>query len=278
MEIKDLSGLGAYSPIIHELYKDMVQPAARNVGLALGAVTSIGLFLHLLTSWGTERLNICLKNNLEQYADKLKDVPEEQIIQAPSEIALPIIEKLSYVSNEELRDLYIELLTKASIKDMNDKAHPSFVNIINNLSPDEAILLKILSSINNIHSSSFDNNPLHRTRTFEKSFRGKEEFEKIVFPQNLRAYLENFVSLGLISIVDDNSSQVDNLKKIEKYIRNTARYPERYNSLPPTNILSYQMSLFTTEYGKLFLKSIFPDGTIIEEEEEPDNSPIFRKL
>jgi hypothetical protein len=41
------------------------------------------------------------------------------------------------------------LLAKASIKDLNKKSHPSFVNIINNLSPDEAILLQILKTILN---------------------------------------------------------------------------------------------------------------------------------
>jgi hypothetical protein len=43
---------------------------------------------------------------------------------------------------------YIELLAKASIKDLNT-SHPSFGNIINNLSPDEAILLQILKTILN---------------------------------------------------------------------------------------------------------------------------------
>ena len=141
MAIIDTSGLEPFAPILAELYKDMAQPAARNVGLALGAITSIGLFLHLISSWGTQRLNLCLKDNLEKYANRLKDVPEEQIVQAPPEVAMPIMEKLSYVSNEELKELYIELLAKASIKDLNGQAHPSFVNIINNLSPVEANLI-----------------------------------------------------------------------------------------------------------------------------------------
>lgn len=138
MEIKDITGLGEFSSIFLELYKDMAQPAARNVGLGLAAITSVGLFLHLLTSWGTDRLNICLKNNLEKYSERIKDTPVEDISEVPPEIGIPIIEKLSYVTNEELRDLYVELLAKATIKEENDKAHSSFINIINSLSPDEA--------------------------------------------------------------------------------------------------------------------------------------------
>ena len=77
----------------------------------------------------------------------MKDVPPEDVSEVPPEIGVPIIEKLSYVTNEELRKLYIELLAKASIKEENDKAHPNFINIINSLSPDEANLLSYFKSV-----------------------------------------------------------------------------------------------------------------------------------
>ena len=46
------------------------------------------------------------------------------------------------MTNEELSEMYTELLAKASQAQNANVAHPSFVNIINNISPDEAILLK----------------------------------------------------------------------------------------------------------------------------------------
>lgn len=263
MSIKDLAGLGAYSPIFHELYKDMAQPAARNVGLALGAITSIGLFLHLLTSWGTDRLNLCLKNNLEQYANKLKDVPEEQIIQATPEVALPIIEKLSYVSNEELRELYIELLAKASIKDMNDKAHPSFVNIINNLSPDEAKFIEYLNRNESLPfvdiTVSAENYTLHYIDLLVCFTPGLN----LNFPKNLKAYLSNLEASGLIQIKSGRWVHEEAAFEVyRKYLNeNIPRYETEYDYIKkdPGSIKPYDFvkgSINITEFGSLFFSAI----------------------
>ncbi|WP_252061153.1 DUF4393 domain-containing protein [Acinetobacter sp. AHP123] len=271
MEIKDLSGLGAYSPIIHELYKDMAQPAARNVGLALGAITSVGLFLHLLTSWGTDRLNLCLKNNLEEYADRIKKIPPEDITEAPPEVAIPIIEKLSYVTNEELRSLYIELLAKASIKEENDKAHPSFINIINSLSPDEAILLKYFKENPSISPSYFFETFTKKSEAFAHflsnnkrnqpgKFFGPPELVELQFPHNLSGYLENFEGLGIIYMTESNSAQVKMFRDIEETInRNLDRagiQVHRLSLLSYSRLNEQRQSLYVTNYGKLFIKAV----------------------
>lgn len=263
MDIKDLTGLGAYSPIVLELYKDMAQPAARNVGLALGAITSIGLFLHLLTSWGTERINLRLKANLEKYADKLKDLPDEEIVQVPPEVAMPIIEKLSYVTNEELRELYIELLTKASIKEMNNKAHPSFVNIINNLSPDEAKFIQYLNSTESLPfvdiTLSAENYTLHYIDLLVCFTPGLN----LNFPQNLKAYLSNLESSGLIKIQSGQWIHEENdFEVYRKYLNeNIPRYETEYNYIKkdPNDRKPYKIvkgSINITEFGSLFFSAI----------------------
>ncbi|WP_337081071.1 DUF4393 domain-containing protein [Acinetobacter pittii] len=264
MEIKDLSGLGAYSPILHELYKDMAQPAARNVGLALGAITSIGLFLHLLTSWGTERINLRLKDNLEKYADRLKDFPEEEIVQAPPEVAMPIMEKLSYVTNEELKELYIELLAKASIKDLNDKAHPSFVNIINNLSPDEAKLIKYFNTKKslpfvNIHMNKKDN---------KGGFLLIEELVilipdlELTFNHNLSAYFSNLAGAGLLEIdsnhwYSDDSYYIPYQRYLEDNINNyELHYAQLKHNFPNKTYEIKKGMIRLTMFGKIFFSAI----------------------
>ncbi|MDN8137289.1 DUF4393 domain-containing protein [Acinetobacter baumannii] len=270
MDIEDLSGLGAYAPIIHELYKDMAQRAARNVGLALGAITSVGLFLHLLTSWGTDRLNLCLKNNLEQYAERIKKVPPENITKVPPEVAIPIIEKLSYVTNEELRNLYIELLAKASIKEDNDKAHPNFINIINSLSPDEATLLKYFKKYPSISPRNFFQTNFKKSEAFANYLLGgdfvskRENPNKIVdlqFPNNLAGYLENFEGLGIIYITESNTAQFVMFQEIENEINKKlrrAKLEEHSISLLSHSRVDAQLqTLYITNYGKLFLEAIF---------------------
>lgn len=281
MNIKDLTGLGDYAPIFHELYKDMAQPAAKNVGLALGALTSIGLFLHLLTSWGTDRLNLCLKNNLEQYAERIKKVSPENITEAPPEVAIPIIEKLSYVTNEELRSLYIELLAKASIKEENDKAHPSFINIINSLSPDEAVLLKYFKKNSNINPGYFFQTNLKKSEVFatyllddkrhyRTQFFAPNKITDLHFPNNLPSYLENFEGLGIIYMTESNTAQVKMFKEIEDSINRTLGraqiHVHRISLLSHSRLAAQHQTLYVTSYGKLFLDAVIESSVEANEE------------
>lgn len=277
MDIKDLSGLGAYAPILHEFYKDMAQPAAKNMGLALGAITSFGLFLHLVSSWGTNRLNMCLKNNLEQYAERIKKIPPENITEAPPEVAIPIIEKLSYVTNEELTKLYIELLAKASIKDLNTQAHPSFVNIINNLSPDEATLLNKLESEDRskficlqIKLSDSKKQTSRRISSYYSEF---EQNSILTFEQNAPAYISNLIGLGIFQVSEQP------LKQEKKYMRLAesvnAQWQEIMNGLDEEELkyskefrsLQFKKGhILLTEFGHLFINAVNPPHIDMNEE------------
>ena len=65
----------------------------------------------------------------------------------PEHLLFPVIEKLKYFNlNDEIAKLYQNLLTEAFNKDKCNNVHPAFIDIINQLSPDEA---KILSFFDN---------------------------------------------------------------------------------------------------------------------------------
>src|SRR3990172_1019024 len=128
--------------LLKELYGDLAKPGVSQVGKALGSVLGLGNTILWPITLMNEKANIALKRNLEKYREQIKEVPEDELTEVPPEIGVPITEKLSYVTNEELSNLYVNLLAKASTFKTAESAHPSFVNIINNLSPDEALLLE----------------------------------------------------------------------------------------------------------------------------------------
>jgi hypothetical protein len=97
-----------------------------------------------------ERTRISLERNLEKYRSRLEEVNEDKIVEVRPELGVPILEKLGYVSDEELSDLYINLLARASIAETAHFAHPAFIAIINNLTPDEALLLKAIGPAKDI--------------------------------------------------------------------------------------------------------------------------------
>jgi len=127
------------------VYQDVLQPAARQIGLGLETLTkTIHIALAPVSAlvWGYEKIGDFLSSKL---TDKLKNVPAERI-QTPSLlVAGPIVESLKFAANEEtLRDLYANLLATSIDSATAQNAHPGFVQIIKNMSPDEAKIIKYL--------------------------------------------------------------------------------------------------------------------------------------
>src|SRR5262245_48813090 len=128
--------------LLKEIYGDLAKPGVTQAGKALGTVIGLGNTILLPIHWANERSRLALESNLEKYRKRLEAVSEGEITPVPPEIGVPIVEKLSYVTDDELSDMYVNLLANASTINTAQFAHPAFVHIINNLSPDEALLLK----------------------------------------------------------------------------------------------------------------------------------------
>ncbi len=142
-----------------EAYHDALQPAARELGRTLPAVaTELAQGLHTISrainvaltplaglAWGWDKIKEFLLPALEKRLEQLK--PEK--ITTPSVLAAgPAIEALRYAGSEPtLRELYANLLATAMDADRATDAHPSFVEILRQLTPDEARLCKRLSSV-----------------------------------------------------------------------------------------------------------------------------------
>jgi hypothetical protein len=119
-----------------------VKPDVSQVGKALGTVLGLGNTILLPIYLLNERTRLVVESNLEKYRLTLKNVHEAEIVPVRPEVGVSILEKLMYVTDDELSDFYINLLSKASTVQTAGLAHPGFIHIINCLSPDEAILLK----------------------------------------------------------------------------------------------------------------------------------------
>ncbi|MEB5728200.1 DUF4393 domain-containing protein [Raoultella ornithinolytica] len=76
------------------------------------------------------------------FAKAIEEVPEERRIVPPEGFTLDIADKFRHHDCETLiGQLYVDLLSASMDKDRVNKAHPAFLPIIGQLSPDEALLL-----------------------------------------------------------------------------------------------------------------------------------------
>lgn len=75
-------------------------------------------------------------------SEKTQDIPSDQLTPPPKGILIPLLQLNSYTDDDDLRSLYANLLSNSMNKQYNNHAHPSFIETIKQLSPNEALLLK----------------------------------------------------------------------------------------------------------------------------------------
>lgn len=122
-------------------YQDILQPSMQEVGKALATTMQFVCTPFTALQFVNDVLKVNLRHKLQKYEEKLQHIPAEQRVVVHPELGVPIIQRLSYTTNEEIADMFISLLTSASSSETLSNAHPSFISIIDRLSPDEARIL-----------------------------------------------------------------------------------------------------------------------------------------
>ena len=198
-----VSGIAKAVPV----YQDVVQPAAQELGKALQTVAkTIHVALAPISAlvWGYDQVKEFVSTKV---ADRLKNVPEENIVTPKPNIAGPVLEALRYTGHEPLlSDLYANLLAASMDQATANGVLPAFVEIIKQLTPDEAKLVSLF-----IHAMPF---PLldvrweYKTPTPEKTGGQKVigNFSQLgviahcEFPHMTPIYIDNLCRLGLAEV------------------------------------------------------------------------------
>lgn len=186
--------------ILGQIYEDLAQPSVKAVGQALGTVFEFSTSFLLPVKLLNEKFKMNFKKRITEYEKKLEEIPEEKRCEVHPQVGTPIIEKLSYTTNDEIADLFTTLLANASNIDMVNTAHPAFISIIERLSPDEARIIKYLKGKEDIQYCDFRGNVKNGNgynTIIEHATLIPQEVH-LAFPKNVNAYLANFVSLGIL--------------------------------------------------------------------------------
>lgn len=189
------------------VYQDMLQPAAQELGKALQTVAkSVHVALAPVSAlvWGYDQITDFVSTKL---AERLKNVPPENIVTPKPNVAGPALESLRYTGHESsLSDLYANLLAASMDKTTASGAHPAFVEIIKQLTPDEAKLVGLFIAPHPL--------PLLNARweyknpTDEKTggmdvivnFSQLGVLAGVEFPNLTPAYIDNLCRLGLSEV------------------------------------------------------------------------------
>ncbi len=212
--------------ILSQVYNDLAQPSVKAVGSALGTVFEFSTSFLLPVKLLNEKFKLNFTKRLNEYKDKLEQIPEDKRCEVHPQVGTPIIDKLSYTTNDEIADMFTTLLANASNIDMINTAHPSFVSIIERLSPDEAKIIRYLKGKDEILYCDF----IGQVKDGEGVIIFCEHLTlipketNIFFEANMNAYLANLVSLGILADIDrseilgqDDYDKIKELYGFNKY-------------------------------------------------------------
>lgn len=242
------------SELANNFYSDM-RPIVQPVAKCIGALIELAVNPILLYS---EKARIIFKHRLEQYQKKMEDVKEEDKCEVHPEIGVPIMQVLHYTTNDDIAEMFTNLLASASISQTAGNAHPAFVEMIKQMSPDEAKIVQFLQKNQTIGYVSLIAN--HKN---EKGFVtpvlkdvGIAGLVSLMYKQNAKVYISNLISLGIIDdagdvFIDDEEmyNQIIEYNNLNE-VKGMHESMEDYSSVDIEKGYYY-----VTEIGRLFINA-----------------------
>ncbi|TPF14046.1 hypothetical protein, partial [Priestia megaterium] len=93
-----------FIPLMTQIYGDLASPSLKKMGSALESVLDSFVTMPLEYLGKKRRINI--ERNFDMYRKKLENIEDGQIAEVPPELGVPIVQKLGYISSEEIADLF----------------------------------------------------------------------------------------------------------------------------------------------------------------------------
>lgn len=237
-------------------YNDAISPAAKEVGKGLASLARMVNAGVYLAEDCTQTLAIVLHKTAEQ----LLILPPDQIVLEQPRIAATALEESRFAIDEpEIQDLFATLIASSMTKGNTD-AHPSYVEIIKQLSSDEAkvlawmgkdslssrvLVLEIGSEQGNSGTSNDGITPLFRNA-------------QCAFPEKGNAYMVNLQRLSLTN--ESNRWPLDHYQNNDIFNSPEGKaVRDRMGEWPVTYVKRYFWEL--TTYGRSFIKACHPKTT-----------------
>ncbi len=238
-----------------EVYKDVLGPAVSEVGVVVGRSVKALLAPIRGLLWGWDRIEEYVENELQK---RLEKIPEKQIKSPDPEIAVPLLESLTYTAqNKTLRELYIALLANAMDRRREGIVHPSYVEIIKKMSRIDAVVFEYLA---NIGGNIMVVNPrvtLSGTSKYLATGLPEwylgctiEEYDEFA----ISASLVRLSKFGIIELMYDRKISGANYEAL-KHTPFLKKMLSGHNAVRPQALLeieSTESAVFVNEYGRQF--------------------------
>ena len=184
------------SKLVENTYNDALSPGLKELGkVGADLVKTARLLLAPLQIAAT------FQDRLERLLREMNErIPESRRIEVAPEISGPAIESMRFIKESSpLWDLFKEVLFKSADQKYVELVHPSFVQIIKQLTSDEALLLlkldvepfhQVYTQDLNLQENRFEN------RVIESS---TIPLDDLLSPESMGIYYSHLESLSLVT-------------------------------------------------------------------------------
>ncbi len=269
--IQDVLGIAKLSEnnleMIKLIYPDVAQPAVRKVGIALETVFDFANTILLPLKLLNDKSKVFFQKHMENYKKKIDELNTEEIGNVPPEMGLPILDELTKTTNDNIAELFINLLLSSSSIDKSKNAHPSFINVIKNLSSDEAKIIQYLIESNkerfllvSFSRKDIDNQIVELSDSYSSILD-----LNIDYIENHAFYARNLINLGILSEnrhlyfqteIEEYDPLIKKLDFVKEHKLNLLRNLDDSDYIKKSSIITNKGVLKLTEFGKEFIKAV----------------------
>ena len=245
--------------VANEAYKDVAKPAMKSVGDSLALIPrAINAALLPVYDWVAHR-EYQIERTKKLLEMKLRDVQPEDVVPPEPHIAVPALQAISYsMDSSEIRGMYANLLAASMTKNRKGEVHPSYVEFIKQMAPDEARILRHIYLHNHgiipvvtLRLQHAEKGGIDIVPYFTNLYRTVEDLEFCSF-ETTAISVDNLVRLKLLQIHD--GSHLTAPGSYDELEQDTAltKIKNSY-SLPPEHSWKYTRTyLSITSLGKSF--------------------------
>jgi Abortive infection alpha len=244
--------------LIKESYGDLVKPIAKDFGEALaGIFKAITYYPRYWAMTSEISLEEKVTRFKERLAKNIEIIPLEARVLPPPSILGPSIQALEYaIADDEISDMFSNLIASSMDSSGPEISHPAFVEIIKQISPEEAKIIKFLAIKGQSEAvkvrNSDDSRDLLSIVSFLCRNSGCKNSDNEIF------YLENLQRLNLVHVFQNPESPRFISSDLEyTHLIPYANFLVNRNH-PDENIMStkvYRLLISFTEFGKRFVSA-----------------------
>jgi hypothetical protein len=182
---------------LSEVYKDLLQPATRELGEGIESIAKTARFLIAPFEYTG-----VLHDKYIKFLNKITEkIQEQELVEVHPKITGTALEGIRFLDDESLLfEMFVNLLSTALKKETASTAHPAFARIIDQLSPDEAYMLYKFKKESYEYWTQSTLNPTDNRFYGNRIIRNDFPVDELTYPNNYTMYINHLNNMQIAGV------------------------------------------------------------------------------